>query len=630
MAESVPVGTIEKTGVVEVVDRVLDGITIVELEVGMITTTEDELELDSVLAEGVCTDDCVVSEARVVEADGVVSGVEAGVEGADVSDDTIEELDPGVVALLELPDAEGRGVVGVVGTAVESLGVALVSTDEVATGVDAEPGGLVKDERSEVKSTVVGVLSGIIGVVGIETRGVEPSREDRIDSTPVRVEDAAGVTGLEALDGVGVASEALAVKGMLGRGVRIDVRSLPALETRLVTPESSELRSLVSGRGISRPLLLVAAAGVVGAGVVTADPAGDSLPLDSDSAESVGVGVSSPADEVIGGIAVPVPTKEELLPTMGVRTDSTEVKAEPTGVKTDSTGVRTDSTGVATDSTIDDRPVAAEPRADVTPVTADPAAEVTPDTTEVTPDTRPPRRSDVEVSVEDGASVVLLLLSMMVDRPTMIPVPVDGVAIGVAGPSVELVGCTTGTETPPVPVAPVSVAVESAVEVAADSSVVEAVVGLRTGLRTPPVPRALVTGLRIPLEPRALVTGLKIPLDPRALLTGVRIGPRRPPVLDAVDSVVVGCSSLAAELVGWTTGIETPPVPVPAALDSAVGVVAAADEAADSSLEAEVVGVRMGLRTPPVPRRLVTGDTMGSRRPELLVEASSLTVELVG
>jgi len=88
----------------------------------------------------------------------------------------------------------------------------------------------------------------------------------------------------------------------------------------------------------------------------------------------------------------------------------------------------------------------------VTPVTADPTTEVTPETAEVTPDTRPPRRPGVVVSVDDGASVVLLLLSMMVERPTMIPVPVDVVATGVATPSEELVGCTTGTETPPVPV----------------------------------------------------------------------------------------------------------------------------------------------------------------------------------
>lgn len=75
-------------------------------------------------------------------------------------------------------------------------------------------------------------------------------------------------------------------------------------------------------------------------------------------------------------------------------------------------------------------------------------------------------------------------------------------------------------------------------------------------------------------------------------------------------------------------GIETPPVPVPAALDSALGVVAAVEES-DSSLEAVVVGVKTGLRIPPVPRRLVTGETMGSRRPPVL-EASSLAVELVG
>lgn len=74
-------------------------------------------------------------------------------------------------------------------------------------------------------------------------------------------------------------------------------------------------------------------------------------------------------------------------------------------------------------------------------------------------------------------------------------------------------------------------------------------------------------------------------------------------------------------------GIETPPVPVPAALDSALGVVAAVEDS-DSSLEAVVVGVKTGLRIPLVPRRLVTGETMGSRRPVL--EASSLAVELVG
>lgn len=100
------------------------------------------------------------------------------------------------------------------------------------------------------------------------------------------------------------------------------------------------------------------------------------------------------------------------------------------GVNTDSTGVNTDSTGVNTDST----GVTTGPNADVTPVTADPTTEVTPETAEVTPDTRPPRRPGVVVSVDDGVSVVLLLLSMMVERPTMIPVPVDEVATGVATP----------------------------------------------------------------------------------------------------------------------------------------------------------------------------------------------------
>lgn len=153
----------------------------------------------------------------------------------------------------------------------------------------------------------------------------------------------------------------------------------------------------------------------------------------------------------------------------------------------------------------------------------------------------------------------------------------------------------------------------------ADSSVVDAVVGSRTGLRTPPVPRALVTGLRIPSVPRALLRGVTIP-------------PRRPPVLVAELDSVVRASSLGDELVGWTIGIETPPVPVPAALDSAAGVVAATEVEVDSSAVADVVGVRMGLKTPPVPTRLVTGEMTGASRPESVdvEEASSLVVEVVG
>lgn len=299
VAESVPVGRIEKTGVVDVEDRVVDEISIAELDVGMMTMTDEELELDSVVAEGVRTVDGVVSEATVVEGEGVVSGVEAGVDGTAVSVELLweaDELEPGVVWLepgvLELL---GRGVTGVVGTAEESLGVALES--EVATGVDAEPGVPVRDERIEVKSIVVGVLSGMIGVVGMEINGVDPSREDRIDSTPVTDDEAAGV---EPLVGVGVASEAPGVVGMVGRGVKTEVRSLPTLETKLVTPEISELRSLVSGRGIPRPLLLLVGVGV-SPGVVI--PAADSLP--PDAVAPVSVGVRSLADEVTGGIAVP-------------------------------------------------------------------------------------------------------------------------------------------------------------------------------------------------------------------------------------------------------------------------------------------------------------------------------------
>lgn len=296
-----PVGRIEKTGVVDVEDRVVDEISIAELDVGMMTMADEELELDSVVAEGVRTVDGVVSEATVVEGEGVVSGVEAGVDGTAVSVELLwetDELEPGVVWLepgvLELL---GRGVIGVVGTAEESLGVALES--EVATGVDAEPGVPVRDERIEVKSIVVGVLSGMIGVVGMEISGVDPSREDRIDSTPVTDDEAAGV---EPLVGVGVASEAPGVVGMVGRGVKTEVRSLPTLETKLVTPEISELRSLVSGRGMSRPLLLLVGVGVR-PGVVI--PAADSL--SPDAVAPVSVGVRSLADEVTGGIAVPVP-----------------------------------------------------------------------------------------------------------------------------------------------------------------------------------------------------------------------------------------------------------------------------------------------------------------------------------
>lgn len=296
-----PVGRIEKTGVVDVEDRVVDEISIAELDVGMMTMADEELELDSVVAEGVRTVDGVVSEATVVEGEGVVSGVEAGVDGTAVSVKLLweaDELEPGVVWLkpgvLELL---GRGVIGVVGTAEESLGVALES--EVATGVDAEPGVPVRDERIEVKSIVVGVLSGMIGVVGMEISGVDPSREDRIDSTPVTDDEAAGV---EPLVGVGVASEAPGVVGMVGRGVKTEGRSLPTLETKLVTPEISELRSLVSGRGMSRPLLLLVGVGVR-PGVVI--PAADSL--SPDVVAPVSVGVRSLADEVTGGIAVLVP-----------------------------------------------------------------------------------------------------------------------------------------------------------------------------------------------------------------------------------------------------------------------------------------------------------------------------------
>lgn len=296
-----PVGRIEKTGVVDVEDRVVDEISIAELDVGMMTMADEELELDSVVAEGVRTVDGVVSEATVVEGEGVVSGVEAGVDGTAVSVELLwetDELEPGVVWLepgvLELL---GRGVIGVVGTAEESLGVALES--EVVTGVDAEPGVPVRDERIEVKSIVVGVLSGMIGVVGMEISGVDPSREDRIDSTPVTDDEVAGV---EPLVGVGVASEAPGVVGMVGRGVKTEVRSLPTLETKLVTPEISELRSLVSGRGMSRPLLLLVGVGVR-PGVVI--PAADSL--SPDAVAPVSVGVRSLADEVTGGIAVPVP-----------------------------------------------------------------------------------------------------------------------------------------------------------------------------------------------------------------------------------------------------------------------------------------------------------------------------------
>lgn len=301
VAESVPVGRIEKTGVVDVEDRVVDEISIAELDVGMMTMADEELELDSVVAEGVRTVDGVVSEATVVEGEGVVSGVEAGVDGTAVSVELLwetDELEPGVVWLepgvLELL---GRGVIGVVGTAEESLGVALES--EVVTGVDAEPGVPVRDERIEVKSIVVGVLSGMIGVVGMEISGVDPSREDRIDSTPVTDDEAAGV---EPLVGVGVASEAPGVVGMVGRGVKTEVRSLPTLETKLVTPEISELRSLVSGRGMSRPLLLLVGVGVRPRVVI---PAADSL--SPDAVAPVSVGVRSLADEVTGGIAVPVP-----------------------------------------------------------------------------------------------------------------------------------------------------------------------------------------------------------------------------------------------------------------------------------------------------------------------------------
>lgn len=93
-----PVGRIEKTGVVDVEDRVVDEISIAELDVGMMTMADEELELDSVVAEGVRTVDGVVSEATVVEGEGVVSGVEAGVDGTAVSVELLwetDELEPG-------------------------------------------------------------------------------------------------------------------------------------------------------------------------------------------------------------------------------------------------------------------------------------------------------------------------------------------------------------------------------------------------------------------------------------------------------------------------------------------------------------------------------------------------------
>lgn len=186
-------------------------------------------------------------------------------------------------------DTVGSGVVGVVGTAEEPLGVALDA--DVATGVDAEMGVPVRDERAEERSMLVGVLSGMMGVVGIEISGVEARREDRIDSTPVSEDDEAG---LEALDGVGVATEPLAVKGMLGSGVRTEERSLPALETRLVTSEMREPRALVIGRGISSL--------VVGAGVTP----GVKTPV-ADPLSPVAVGIAPLMDEVTGGISVPVP-----------------------------------------------------------------------------------------------------------------------------------------------------------------------------------------------------------------------------------------------------------------------------------------------------------------------------------
>lgn len=71
VAESVPVGRIEKIGVVDVVERVDDAISIVELVLGEGITTIAEDELELVVEEGVWTVDWVVSEATGVVGAGV-------------------------------------------------------------------------------------------------------------------------------------------------------------------------------------------------------------------------------------------------------------------------------------------------------------------------------------------------------------------------------------------------------------------------------------------------------------------------------------------------------------------------------------------------------------------------------
>lgn len=238
---------------------------------------------------------------------------------------------------------------------------------------------------------MVGELSGMMGVVGSgsETNGVPRSDESR-SGEPVVLEPM--------LDGVTWVSVGT------GGGERIGVRIVPTFVTMLLMPDKMEPSSLVRGKGmIPRPSLDVGA----GVGAVT----------------FVSVPVAGPGVAAAGLLGL----------LDGVRIDSTAGPADPTrDVKGVAMGV---TMGDTTDTISDVNPpsgVARGVSTEFRPVPTLPSSEVRP------PRSPPPfDELDVGVGRTCGAGVpgvpalILLLLSMMVERPTMMPVPVEDCFPGV-------------------------------------------------------------------------------------------------------------------------------------------------------------------------------------------------------
>lgn len=266
---------------------------------------------------------------------------------------------------------------------------------------------------SDERSKVVGELKGMMGVVGSgsDTSGVPRSEESRLGEPEVLEAMLEGVTWVSV-------------------GDRIGVRTTPALVTMLLTPESRDPNSLVRGNG--------------------------RIPSPSDE---VGEGVG-----VVMLVSVPVALAVAATGLLdGVSIDSTAEPAEPmSDDKGVAIGVTIDPisevSGETTDPSSDVRPpmgVAKGVSTELRPVPSWPSSEVKP------PRSPPPFDEELDVGVGGtcgagvpgvpGVPALLLLLSIIVDRPTMMPVPVDGVT-GVCTDGAPLVGWTTGTLPPPVPV----------------------------------------------------------------------------------------------------------------------------------------------------------------------------------